>query len=406
MNGWALASAIGLARYSRRGFLQIAGCTTIEKAQYAQKYLVLENRTKRNVVSRQYGPSHEVQRFLQSLNGVNYVVLRSMDEIEANKFDGDVDVLISAGDANKFAEALRRNIGTRPFDIYTSAGEFGFTYHGVPCFKPSLAEKILENAELHSSGIRVPSPKWRYLAFCYHVLFHDKLVPSTATQDKLEPASFRKPKHFSALVDLSRQAGFPQPRQIGELEAALRSEGAFPGLDLIGFYALRSEFAKRRYLLAKSFPPGLGVFFLRDFGSGTDLVEPVREMLAENFSIVVEGPVTDANRAEVLGNVRGGNWVDSGAPNGFAPPVYWFVCWDSSPKKPSLRMRWKYPNLDNSRLRLKSTIRAKLGKADTRHSPQVIVHSSDNTAEAIEHIRHLGVAEHPAIKSLGLEARS
>ena len=105
-----------------------------------------------------------------------------------------------------------------------------------------------------------------------------------------------------------------------------------------------------------------------------------------------------------MGQVRGGNWADPEAPEGIAPPIHWFACFDDSPVKPSRRTRKRYPRVDNENIMRKHAIREQIGEKTRK--PQRIIHASDNTREAIEHLELLGLSESPDIKKIIGELKS
>lgn len=398
------AGGIGLARYGGRGLLRAVGFV---HRPGSGNFIVFENNTKRSIRSRAFGPSGvSLRALLTEMGDLDYILLRSIDGIEAESHTGDVDILVAAEMVEAFRERISKQIGTQPFDIYTPAAELGYSYRGVPCFKPAFARKILESAEVRESGLRVPSPKWRYLAFVYHVLFHNKLTKTAAQASVLTPELLRKPRHYQALVESAVEAGYEIPSTIADLENALHAEDAFPGIDLLAFYGQHSVFVRQRYLDAVQAPPGLAVFFVRDFGESDKPVAAIRDLLYSRFTVLAEGPVTDLNRETLIRSVRGGNWHDVRGPRRWAPPVYWFVCWDEKPKRPSVLMRRRYPRLDNANLRFKTQIRKALGASGSNSKPLGIVHASDNTAEALEHLEHLGLDQQATVRLRGLTTLS
>ncbi len=112
------------------------------------------------------------------------------------------------------------------------------------------------------------------------------------------------------------------------------------------------------------------------------------------FEILAEGPVTEENRADVRRGVRGGNWTDEEAAGGKAEAVYWFVCWDGAPKPPSARTQRKHPRVDNENVRIKDDIRSAIGNGVRARG---LLHSSDNTREALEHLHALGLDADPKL---------
>jgi hypothetical protein len=310
--------------------------------------------------------------------------------MESSKHEGDIDILIRGSEIGALRERLRASVGTYPIDVYTSDGREGHTYKSVPYFVPAMADKILRSATMRESGIRAPSAEWRYLLFCYHLLFQNKSGYVPAGQEILEEHIFPGPKYLRELRRLARAGNIREPVTFSDLEADLAAQSSLPGIDLIGFYSVRNPFLKKRYIDADRMRPGLSVFYVRDFGEGLKPVADVRRLLEETFKIVAEGPVTPEQEPFVLQNVRGGNWYDLTAPGGAAKPVYWFVCWDETPEPPSSATRRKHPRVDNERIQVKSSIREAVGAAN---GVRRLIHSSDNSREAIEHIEHLGVGK-------------
>lgn len=389
------AASLGLLRYGKRQVLVSAGRSVIECNGRQRTYLVLETHTELRDNRRQYGPSGLTPlELVHHLNGLDHVVLRWSEAIAAGNHEGDIDILISQTHLREFKKRFTRKIGTYPFDVYTDNGQDGHNYKSVPYFTHGLAKGVLEFADISNEGIRCASPRWRFLAFCYHLMFHnksEKVAPGTV---EIVPETFHSPHYHRELVRLAELAGEPPPRDFDEIERLLRDAGVLPSLDLIGFYSNKNAFLKKRYFDREPMRPGLATFFVRDFGSGVDVVPELRKRLMEKFEIIEEGPVDDSNRARVIQGVRGGNWADSEAPGGRAGPVYWFVCWDHFPRLPSARTRRKHPRVDNENIRLKDHLRRDLGgeKKSLR-----VIHSSDNTLEAVDHLHHLGLTDHPGI---------
>lgn len=390
-----LAAALGLLVYGRRKILRAAGRTRIPTARGIREYLVLEVRFKPRDLTRQYAPAGLTPlEILRLLDGLDYVLLRGAERIVAGDHQGDIDLLVSHDALHQLKERFGRRIGTASVDAYTDDGQGGHAYKSVPYFTPPLAKDMLASAQTTAEGIRLPSPRCRFLAFGFHLLFHGKCVPDGPAE--LGPATFTKPGYHAELEALARAARLPVPRDLDAMEALLKDAGVMPSLDLIGFYSAKDAFLKKRYFDRTPVKPGLATFFVRDFGAGPDVVDGIRQRLSNSFEILVEGPVDDSNRERIVRGVRGGNWSDSAAPGGGAPPIHWFVCWDPSPIPPSRRTRRKHPRVDNERIRLKDDLRKDFGGGTTRDLR--VIHSSDNSLEAVDHLEHLGLTDHPEIR--------
>ena len=373
-------------RHARRGRLRVRGQTELASG----RYWVIETLVKSLDNRRQYGPAGTPPLdFLQRLAGLDYAILRWVDSIEAGTHEGDIDIVVSAADAPKVAELFRDRVATWPLDIYSEDGSGGFFFAQAPYLKPSMARQLLQSAVTRASGLRAPSDQFRFLSFAYHLLLHIKSRRVPPGTNILGPGTFRSPKYYEELLRLARVAGAEEPRTFDDLEQALRRADCWPSFDLLGFYAEKNPFLKHRYFGRTQYRPGLMTVFVRDFGGGLSPVPAIRDHLREKFEIWAEGSVTEANRQRIENGVRGGNWSDPTAPNGTAKPVYWFVCIDPKPAPPSARTRRKRARFDNENTNFKHTIRLAVGARGVKE--QRIVHSSDNSTEALEHIGFLDI---------------
>lgn len=390
------AIALGLLRYAWRGGLTLAGITRLPLANGNKAYLVLHADLKPRDNRRQYGPTGATPlEILQQLRDLDQIVLRWSEAIEAGTHEGDIDILIAAGDLPTMKARFEQVVGTYPLDVYTDDGSAGHAYKSVPYFMPALARRLLESAVTGPSGVRVAAPDWRFLSFCYHLTFHNKSERIAPGTTRIDRDTYQSPHYFDELARLAALAGQATPASYADIEARLKQAGVFPSLDLIGFYSNRNAFLKKRYFDQLPVAAGLATFFIRDFGQGLSILDEVRARIQKHFTILVEGPVTDASRTAILAGVRGGNWADPQAPGGRAEAIYWFVCWDAAPKPPSRRTRRKHPRVDNEHIRLKDIIRSEMGGGGRKVQP--VVHSSDNSLEALDHLEHLKLTDHPAV---------
>jgi hypothetical protein len=384
-----IGAAVGLLRYAKRGDLILAGRARLSHRGREASYLVLNVKDRLREVRRQFAPAvWSPLEIVRSISDLDLVVLRGAEKIAASQHSGDIDVLIASHALAALKERFGARIGTYPVDVYTEDGSSGHTHNAAPYYAPDVAKRIINSAALDCAGIRVASSEWQFISYCYHVLFHGKLI-AEAENAPLSRQSFRNPNGFDELERLASLEGRPIPQSVLDLESVLRGSNAMPSLDLVGFYSHDDPFLKHRYFNKSAAPPGLATFFVRDFGHGLADVGKVREQLNVLFEILAEGPVTDEMRVAVRRGVRGGNWTDSAAEGGHAEPVYWFVCWDPLPKPPSRRTQRKHPRVDNENVRIKDQIRSAIGKGDTR--VRGLLHSSDNTCEALDHLEAIGI---------------
>jgi hypothetical protein len=389
----SFALRVGMIRYGRRNNLTYMGKTRIGGSSYQ----VIEVGYKPRDNRRQFGlTGFTPLELMRKLDGLDYVALRWAEDMEAGTHEGDIDLLVTQEALIGLKERFNQAIATYPLDVYTDDGQGGHAYKSVPYFTHTLAKALLESATTSPAGIRTGSPYWRFLAFSYHLMFHNKSEHVGPGNNEIMPDTFHKPHYHKELVRISGLAGKPVPKTFDEIERNLSAEGALPSLDLIGFYSNKNAFLKKRYFDRKPLKAGLSTFFVRDFGDAQTAVPRIREQLSAAFEIIHEGPLDDTNRERVTKGVRGGNWADPKAPNGIALPVHWFVCWDQSPTPPSARTRRKHARVDNENIRLKDKLRQDLVEGK---SPLRIIHSSDNSLEAMDHLEQLGLSEDSIVLS-------
>lgn len=394
-----------LARFRRRNRLKLIGVTQILRNHGAVKYLVLETNLKTNDNRRQYATAGlSPLEIIHSLQGINYVVLRWGNLIADGTHSGDIDMLVSSETVDEIPLRFSESVATNPLDVYTEDSSKGYYFMNVPYIYPPFAKRILDNAIEINYGIRVPPADLQYLSYAYHLLFHIKTRRIPPGTENLSEGIYPHPKYYRELTRLAKQAGFKPPLTFDDIERDLKENDAFPSIDLIGFYANKNKFLKHRYFSNSRYRPGLTTVFVRDFGKGdTDIIN-IRTHLQKKFRILEEGAVTNENSQIIMGQVRGGNWADPEAPEGIAPPIHWFACFDDSPVKPSRRTRKRYPRVDNENIMRKHAIREQIGEKTRK--PQRIIHASDNTREAIEHLELLGLSESPDIKKIIGELKS
>lgn len=381
--------APALLRHVRRGRLAIRGQTEIAIAGKPRSFVVIESNDPKLDNRRQYGTAGLTPlEVMRRLDGLDYVVLRWPELIEDGTHEGDIDILVAAADAPQVALRYADKVATYPLDVYSDDGSGGFYFNRAPYILPAMAREMLRAATTTPAGLRIAPPLWRYLSFGYHLLFHIKSrrVPP-GTRD-IGPGTFTAPKYYAELCRLAAEAGVETPTTFDDIEAALKRAEAFPGIDLIGFYSEKNAFLKHRYFEGSRHKPGLMTVFVRDFGKGDVPVDGIRKILSETFEIMAEGAVSDARRAAIVKGVRGGNWSDPEAEGGEALPVHWFVCFDHHPVSPNRRSRKKRPRVDNENVNLKYGIREALGEKVRKQ--QRLIHTSDNTAEALEHLDVIG----------------
>lgn len=404
MNLSLLAALPGIVRYAKNKRLEVVGKTRAKIGGKSRAFLVLRNNITLPSNRRLHGPTGLTPlEILKSLKGIDYVLLRWVEDVEQGKHISDLDILVADDALAEMRAALSWQVGTFPLDVYAESGREGFNMLNVPYFVPAMARQMLDSATTRKSGIRVMSGKWQFLSMAYHLVFHGKSKKIPPRTVMIDETLYPKARHCHELARLAARAKMPVPQSYDDLDAALREAQVFPGRDLIGFYSRRNPFVRERYLGRETKPAGLSVFFVRDFGEGLAPIPKIEKTLRQHFRVLAQGAVDDGNREVIFARVRGGNWFDK-AHNAIAPPVYWFVCWDEKAHSPSGKIARDNPGWDNANMALKFQMRA--DNAASAGARNRVLHASDNTSEALEHIAVIGIAGDPklskAIGELGL----
>ncbi|MBL4646819.1 MAG: hypothetical protein COA52_07195 [Hyphomicrobiales bacterium] len=282
---------------------------------------------------------------------------------------------------------LGKKFSNRQIRLFSLSGIDGYAFNSAPYYFPKLVKQALEEATRGDDGIMYPAADTRLQLLAFHMLFHGEQF---ANLDDISSS-----KYFGELAILAQQAGQPCPVNIAQLEKRLHESGHFPSRDLIGFYSRNNPFVTQQYL-RKEFKPGLATLFIRDFPEQTTLHEPIKNYLRKHFQVVAEGPITNELGTMVADQIRGGNWFVNQMA-GEAPPIYWFVCYDPDPQRVTKKIARNYPTCDNMRIVTSKRHLRSLARDDAGETVR-IVHASDNSDDAYENVRILGLEGNENIK--------
>ena len=284
-------------------------------------------------------------------------------------------------------------VGTVPIDLYTAEGHEGYCYKLVPSYLPRLAKRMITTSTETEVGIRECDPDHRFIACIFHLIFHEPSRHIPPGHNEIAQDTFANAKVLDHLRACAEAAGRDMPGSFDEMDQILRDADAMPGIDTIGFYAIGNPFVRHRYLRHARAHPGLATYFVRSTGHDTAAVNATRQALQERFTMLAEGPLEGEMRDQVESHIRGGVWIDNGAI--LAKPVHFFVVHDETPRPPEKDAKAKYVNLDNRNvLEVKVSLRRQQ-RADPERG--ALVHATDNSLEALEHLQFLSVGESDVI---------
>ncbi|MGI9379067.1 MAG: hypothetical protein ACR2OW_05390, partial [Methyloligellaceae bacterium] len=117
----------GLNYYSRSHRLAVSGETELVVDGRKRRFLVIEVRRGSSSHNRRVFAPHDwhPSQIFAHLQGINYVLLRSVEEIESEDGYKDIDILVSDSDLPKVHERFRQQVGLDPFEVYAEGGICG-----------------------------------------------------------------------------------------------------------------------------------------------------------------------------------------------------------------------------------------------------------------------------------------
>lgn len=388
-----LAAGCGLLAYGRRRQLRFDGLVRLGR----RTFIVLRTHQRDTLRPIRFIRARAPDALFRDLETTRYCALLHFSP-DGRERPGEMPILIAGHDIDVLRERLSSEVCTTPVRLFADDGAGNHLFKMASYFMPHVADRILGSATVGAEGIRIASKEWQFLSFCYHILFHEPSAAVRPGTEAIEHGTFASAFTNESLASLAVAAGASVPRTFSDIERVLREASAFPGIDLIGFYMAGNPFLQHRYG-SRDIRPGLISFYVRDYGQAASETTTIRERLAARFRIIAEGSLEGDARAAIKKWVRGGNWSDPGMPGGMAEPCHWFLCWDPAPRPPSHRTRAKSIVIDNENAMLKHELRVKIVRQG--RSTQRVIHSSDCSAEALEHARLLGVGD-LAERALGM----
>jgi hypothetical protein len=347
--------------------------------------------------------------------GVPYVVLRWSDEVpwtpaEEQAYHRDVDHLVGEGCTGLIARISSGQPGAVSCDYYDAAGRRGGAYRGMPYYMPALAGRILSRRVRHPRGFFVPCPEDALHAFLYHLVYHKGAlcglesglgVPAVAASRDYGAEARR----LAALVGIT----LPEPLTLVALHEYLRSVGWSMAGDLFPRWGdqhpvLRALAARERELTAGLVAQAqdLTVFILRSDGGGEAGAAVARREIAKRFRILREEALDGAVRDRVVGQTRGGSWVEKGQPSPIWPTRA-LICRNAEVPGPlpagysAAKVRRRYPHVAHTDVLIKREVRAKVAALPGVSPGAAVLHATDNPLEAVDTLR--------AIYAEALEAR-
>lgn len=335
--------------------------------------------------------------------GVRYVVVRWAEEVpmaqDANaSYDNDVDHLIEDDRLPDVIRLAAHFYGPSKADWYSATGQRGSSYLKMPYYPPAMAMRILDSRYKDDRGVWRPGKKEEFLSFAYHLCYHKGHRSGIVTGiDGIETGAAKR-DYAVELQRLADEAAVTLPAQLTllSLHQFLKSVGWNMPNDLMSRWpdqhrvlcALEAEDnAQRTAAIASS--EQLTVFILRDDCETAEMEDIAREMIAQRFTILEEVRLTPEVKDRVVNQTRGGNWVEK-YRKGIVWPTVAMICRNASEPGPlpinmsEQKLAKRYPHLSNTDVLIKRVIREKVKEHGGPDQHRVVLHATDNPAEAAE----------------------
>lgn len=327
---------------------------------------------------------------------IKYVVLRWFEQLPVIDRGEDLDVLVSDTDLAKFRALVESEPGTQPLDLYSESGLPSSDYHGAAYYPPVLARMILENAHLHESGFLVPAPIEHLRSLAYHAVYHKGLhsgIPSELRAVHLDPEIETEHDYVAHLARLAATTNTELDITLEGVDRYLTSVGWRPPNDALRRLTnvnslvptLLNEPSPRVALPERA---ELSVFLIRERTLDVVTIDEVRRLLDRfGFDVIYveELDVIKVPRDSLL--LRGGNWGAGPYPVSGGLPVIIIVAVHHNPIQPWSELEVQYPHLTNAAIyEFKEELRRQIKERVVPHATFNPVHSSDNTAEALEYL--------------------
>ena len=380
---------IGLIRYATRKQYKYSGIFKFDNLSLHYKYWLAYKPTRKKFrlgARRYYSPIIAKEDFFRKLEGITYCLLRWHERLDSMSKDEDLDILVADADVDKFLAVLDQNIGTLPIGLYSESGNVNINNDRISYYPPRLAEEILANIIKGPENVKIPNPEYALLSFIYHLLYH-KGYQSGLKSEFGNPYTTKKYREYLELK--SKAAGINIPETMEKLADYLKSRNWIPSNDMLNRYAISNSWVKDYYISSKSdkFPPGLTVFIIRELGDKDDIVNEILNSIKNRgFIILNNGRINNNNKMFIAKNIRGGNWCENQVSRISGLPARYIIAFDPAPIIPDKKFNLSNPVLDNQRIEVKSDLRKKVNVYLPEHEKTNIIHTSDNSEEALDYI--------------------
>lgn len=351
--------------------------------------------------TRQYIPrSISVDDFFKLLNGeqIKYIILRWFDKFPKFRKKEAIDLLVHDDDLVKINKHLSPHYKNNSIacNIYSISGISESNYNGLPYYPRHCAQEILDERILLNNKYFVPNPRHYLLSMAYHLVYHkaeDSGLPKGIREEDSELV--HNNKYTRALRTLINQCGVNVKLSWVDLQRFLDKNDWTPELSVLKRLSEKSEWLKNLYYLKLHDQQNSGeimAFIIREWAHENNLTDWIIKWLGNHGLHILNIYELDKDRKKkATRNLRGGDWgyAKWKEYGGSGKPVVLVIAYDFYPIPLDKMYQGEYPYVSNGNFLLKIKLRNELNKNRPLNRRRSIIHSSDNTLDALEFISTL-----------------
>jgi hypothetical protein len=359
--------------------------------------------------TRQYIPSSiSIDDFFKLLNHeqIKYVILRWFDRFPKIEKGEAINLLVHDDDLVNISKHVSPNCENNsiPCNIYSISGLTGTNYNGLPYYPSHCAQEMLDERILFHNKYFVPNPKHYLLSMAYHVVYH-KAENSGLPRGIIEKDKelIHNNKYRKILRTLVRHCGVKVKLTWIDLQRFLDENNWIPELSVLERLSEKSNWLKNLYYLKLHDQQNTGeiiAFILREWAYENNLTDWIIKWLQLHGLHILNVYELDKDRKEkAMSSLRGGNWGKERweKNEGSGEPAVLIIAYDFYPVPLEKKYKKYYPYVSNGNFLLKSNLRFELNSKLPSKERRSIIHSSDNTLDALEFINTLYPEELPEI---------
>lgn len=384
-----LYGMVGLVRRILQKHVSVRGWYKNPDSIGNTRWLILENHlpvlTKNSTIASPNSVD-DVEKLIAYLNAeaVQYVILRNYEYLpESHREHGDVDFLVEDADVDKVRAYLLANPGHQSIGVHAVSVPRS-KVESIPYLPPRKARQLIKERIAGRCNSWIPSPEGAFQSYAYHCVYNKGVASGVPTNHSDVPVSEVLENDYMAnLKRLADVAGITDIEFTMEgLDEYLGTTGWRPHTDTLAKLAERNIWIKKHFFSKADSEQTASfvVMILRKQDlSEQDKQEIYSLIESYGFKIVFNEKLTGEKKKIAEDSLRGGVWLgrDEQKAHQYLPSDFLVVT--------DLYTLNKSKILFAHRVRLlKQRIRQQITQSQDGSS---LLHSTDNTAEAIEYIK-------------------